>query len=77
MFIMAEKGIRHLPVLDKGELVDFLSMRDVVKGIVDGKDFLINQLNQYITGAQSPQIPFLEKNLVPEGLLSKMNQMVR
>ena len=52
MRIMIKRNIRHLPVLDKGSLQSFVSMTDIVTGIVAEKDFHISQLTQYITGSR-------------------------
>jgi CBS domain-containing protein len=49
MALMTEKNLRHLPVLDNGRLVGVVSMRDVVKDLIAEKEFLIEQLENYIT----------------------------
>ena len=49
MALMTEKHLRHLPVLDDGRLVGVVSMRDVVKDLIAEKEFLIEQLENYIT----------------------------
>jgi CBS domain-containing protein len=49
MALMTEKHLRHLPVLDDGRLVGVISMRDVVKDLIAEKEFLIEQLEHYIT----------------------------
>lgn len=51
MALMTEKHVRHLPVLEKNELVGIVSMRDVVRHLISGRDFEIEQLEHYITGA--------------------------
>lgn len=48
MTLMTEKKIRHLPVLEKGELVGIISIGDVVKSLLEEKDFLIDNLERYI-----------------------------
>jgi CBS domain-containing protein len=48
MALMINKRIRHLPVLDNGKLVGFISIGDVVKAVFDEKEFVIDQLVQYI-----------------------------
>lgn len=50
MVIMTGKKVRHLPVFDKGEFLGIISIGDVVKNIVSHKDFLIDQLSNYISG---------------------------
>ncbi len=49
MAIMESKRIRHLPVIEDGRLIGMVSMRDVVRQIVDEREFLIDQLEHYIT----------------------------
>jgi predicted transcriptional regulator len=48
MALMINKRIRHLPVFEKNNLVGFLSIGDVVKAIIDEKEFFIDQLTNYI-----------------------------
>ena len=47
--IMNEKKIRHLPVYENGKLIGIISIGDVVKALIDHKEFTIEQLEQYIT----------------------------
>ena len=49
MALMTEKHLRHLPVLDNSRLVGVVSMRDVVKDLIAEKEFLIEQMENYIT----------------------------
>ncbi len=49
MAMMTANRIRHLPVLQKGKLVGLISIGDVVKFLMNEKDFIINQLEAYIT----------------------------
>lgn len=50
MAIMTEKRIRHLPVVDSGQVAGIVSIGDVVKSIISEQLFLIEQLELYITG---------------------------
>ena len=51
MALMIEKNIRHLPVFDGKELLGLISVRDVLKEVVDVQKFMISQLEHYITGS--------------------------
>lgn len=50
MALMTEKRTRHLPVLENDKLVGIVSIGDIVKGLIEDKDFVIEQLERYITG---------------------------
>lgn len=50
MALMTERRIRHLPVIEDNELVGILSIRDLVGAVVSQKEFVIEQLENYITG---------------------------
>ncbi len=50
MKIMSENHIRHLPVAENGEPIGVLSVMDVVKNIISEKEFVIDQLEHYISG---------------------------
>jgi CBS domain-containing protein len=47
--LMSHKGIRHLPVMDGQVLLGVISIKDVVKDLVADKEFIIDQLENYIT----------------------------
>lgn len=49
MVIMSKHHIRHMPVLKDDEPVGILSIMDVVKNIISEKEFIIDQLEHYIT----------------------------
>ena len=48
--MMQDHGIRHLLVLDGGKLVGMISIGDLVKDIISEQKFIIEQLENYITG---------------------------
>lgn len=50
MEYMTEKRIRHLPVFKDGRLVGIVSIGDVVKDIIEELQFMVEQLENYITG---------------------------
>ena len=50
MQIMTDKYIRHLPVLDNGRLLGVISIGDVVKYVIEEKNFIIENLEHYIVG---------------------------
>lgn len=50
MVIMSEKHIRHLPVQEEGRLVGVVTIRDVVKNIINNQRNKIDELETYIRG---------------------------
>jgi CBS domain-containing protein len=50
MALVTEKHVRHLPVLIGDLVVGVVSIGDLVKASIDEKDFMIKQLENYITG---------------------------
>ena len=50
MQLMSSNRLRHLPVLDNGKLVGMISIGDLIKDIISEQKFIIEQLEQYITG---------------------------
>jgi CBS domain-containing protein len=50
MALMTDKRVRHLPVLAEERLVGVVSIGDVVKAIIAEQEFIIEQLQNYITG---------------------------
>ncbi len=51
--LMTAKHIRHLPVLDKGELVGVISIGDAVKAQISEQESMIGDLERYISGKRA------------------------
>jgi CBS domain-containing protein len=49
MALMTDKRVRHLPVLESNALIGLISIGDVVKAMISEKEFLIEQLQSYIS----------------------------
>jgi CBS domain-containing protein len=49
MGMMVNKHIRHLPVMDNGQLTGMISIGDVVRSIIDEQKSIIDHLSQYIS----------------------------
>ncbi len=52
MALMTDNRMRHLPVLQRGKLVGLISIGDLVKDVISEQQFIIDQLEHYITGVQ-------------------------
>ncbi|SDF52135.1 CBS domain-containing protein [Pseudomonas thivervalensis] len=50
MEVMTDSHLRHLPVLDNGQLIGLLSIGDLVKEAIVEQTDLIRQLEHYIRG---------------------------
>jgi len=50
MALMTDKRVRHLPVLEQGKIAGVISIGDVVKALIAEQQFIIEQLQNYITG---------------------------
>ncbi|SFC38573.1 CBS domain-containing protein [Spirosoma endophyticum] len=51
MVIMSDRHIRHLPVMDRGELIGIISINDVVTAIIRDQKVRIDSLESYISGS--------------------------
>ena len=50
MQLVTDKRIRHLPVLDGGNVLGVVSIGDLVKAVIEDQQQEISQLQQYIAG---------------------------
>lgn len=53
MALMTNKRLRHLPVMENGQLVGIVSIGDIVKEIISDREFMIRELERYIHGGYS------------------------
>ena len=51
MGLMIDKNIRHLPVCEGKQLLGLLSVRDVLREVIEVQQMMLSQLERYITGA--------------------------
>lgn len=51
MALMTNKRIRHLPVFENNNLTGLISIGDIVKAVIEEKEFHIDQLVHYIKGS--------------------------
>ncbi|MGD9603315.1 MAG: CBS domain-containing protein [Gammaproteobacteria bacterium] len=49
MALMTERRIRHLPIVEDGQVTGVISIGDLVKAIIADQQFVIAQLETYIT----------------------------
>lgn len=48
--LMTKKRIRHLPVVEEGQLLGVVSIGDLVNAVIGDQQQLIQQLEKYVTG---------------------------
>jgi len=51
MVLMSKHNIRHMPIVENGVTVGVVTVMDVMKNIIMEKEFIIHQLENYISGA--------------------------
>jgi len=50
MALMTDKRVRHLPVVENGNILGIISIGDLVKTIISEQKHIIKQLEHYING---------------------------
>lgn len=50
MELFTDKHVRHLPVIGDEKIIGIISIGDVVKGVIDHKEFIIQEQEKYIKG---------------------------
>ena len=50
MELFTDKHVRHLPVIANEKIAGIVSIGDVVKGVIDYKEFIIQEQEKYIKG---------------------------
>jgi CBS domain-containing protein len=50
MALMTQNRLRHLPVMADGQLMGLISIGDLVKATISEQQFIIEQLEHYISG---------------------------
>jgi CBS domain-containing protein len=53
MSIMTQRRIRHLPVVEHGQVVGIVSIGDLVRTVVATQGEIIQHLQEYISGRQA------------------------
>jgi IMP dehydrogenase len=52
MAVMTNRRVRHLPVMDDGQLIGIISIGDLVKSIISDQNFMIDQLEHFLHGGR-------------------------
>jgi predicted transcriptional regulator len=50
MELMTERRIRHLPVVENGDMVGMISIGDLVRAVIEEQQETIEQLEKFISG---------------------------
>jgi CBS domain-containing protein len=53
MAIMTDRRLRHLPVVEDDQVIGLVSIGDLVKEIIADREFIIDQLETYISGKRT------------------------
>ncbi|MEZ4743366.1 MAG: CBS domain-containing protein [Bdellovibrionota bacterium] len=51
--LMTDEFLRYLPVIDNDKLIGIVSLGDIVAFMIEERDFIIDQLTNYITGSRN------------------------
>ena len=55
MALVTAIRVRHLPVLENNAVLGIISIGDLVKDAISGREFVIHQLERYIYGITGPE----------------------
>lgn len=57
MAVMNSRRTRHLPVVNRSQLIGLVSIGDVINGVLREQETLIASLEEYVTGSPSVRPP--------------------
>ncbi len=63
MAVMSTMGVRHLPVIENDEPIALLSIRHIMEGLIQDREFIIGELVKYVNGGVVIEEP--KNNLGP------------